>query len=194
MKRRLPYTVYYQKQRRNNRILERFYDAVYLDLRTGKQEKAAALGSGRTKRNTHLAYEDQRLYRGRKVSSGHRNITRKRSPYQKGDIMRVKKEYTVKEPDQSGKLQKVTKVMDVTAKLASSHSTVNKNTLKAFRTGKIKKIPKSAIIMNCEFTKPLPDGCKSCDGKYVHAVKTTKIQAWKKIPKPESKKKKVDAK
>ena len=178
-------TVYYQKQRRNNRVLEKFYDAVYLDLRTGEDEKAAALGSGRTKRNTHLAYKDQRPYRGRKVSSGHRSITRKRSPYKKGDILRVQKEYTVKEPDQNGKLQKVTKVMDVTAKLASSHSKVDSKTLKAFRTGKIKKIPKSAVMMAYDFTEPLPNGRQSCDGKHVKAVKTTKIQAWKRISKPE---------
>ena len=65
---------------------------------------------------------------------------------------------------------------------------------KTFRTGKIKKIPKSAVRMTYEFAEPLPDGCKSCDGKYVNAVKTTKIQAWKKIPKPESKKKEVSTK
>ena len=41
---------HYRKKRRNNRILERFYDAGYLDIRDGKKKSGAVLSCGRTRR------------------------------------------------------------------------------------------------------------------------------------------------
>ena len=56
-------TEIYKKERRNDRVLESFYDAVYLDRRDGSKKKAAQLGSNRTKRNTHLEYQDAKQFR-----------------------------------------------------------------------------------------------------------------------------------
>lgn len=39
------------KKRRNNRVLEKFYDAAYIDIRDGRRKKAAELGCGRTDRS-----------------------------------------------------------------------------------------------------------------------------------------------
>ena len=81
-------TLCFEKRRRNNRILEKFYDAKYVDLRDGKTKKAAELGCNRTNRsvprnNPH----NERRYRGPKVSKGRRSIRTQRYPYQPGDVV-----------------------------------------------------------------------------------------------------------
>ena len=87
----------FQKARRNNRILERFYDAAYIDIRDGKRRKGADLSSGRVSRNKELSGEDQHQYRGRKVSKGRRSIRRVRYPIQPGDaVWYQSKRYLVK--------------------------------------------------------------------------------------------------
>lgn len=74
-----------QKVRRNNRILEKFYDAKYIDSRDGAKRKGAELASGRTCRNKNLNGETMRIYRQRKVSKGRRAIRRSRYPIQPND-------------------------------------------------------------------------------------------------------------
>ena len=74
-----------QKVRRNNRILEKFYDAKYIDSRDGAKRKGAELASGRTCRNKNLNGENMRIYRQRKVSKGRRAIRRSRYPIQPND-------------------------------------------------------------------------------------------------------------
>lgn len=80
-------TVYYQKHRRNNRILEKFYDAKYIDIRDGSKKSGSQLSCNRTdrsiKRNNN---QNERIYRGEKLSKGRRNIRRKRYPIQNDDI------------------------------------------------------------------------------------------------------------
>jgi hypothetical protein len=88
--------VCYEKRRRNNRVLEKFYDAVYVDIRTGKRAKGAQIGCNRTKRReSRTGSKNERIYRGKCLSKGRRSIRRKRYPIQSGDrIIFENKKYT----------------------------------------------------------------------------------------------------
>jgi len=82
--------------RRNHRSLEKFYDAQYLDVRTGEKASGQALASGRRTRNKELSGENLRIYRGHKLSAGRRHIRRRRYPWQPGDIVKYeRKKYRV---------------------------------------------------------------------------------------------------
>ena len=79
---------HFKKQRRNNRILERFYDARYIDVRDGKTKKGNALGCNRTDRSEpRMSAKNERIYRKEKVSKGHRSIRKERYPLRPGDIV-----------------------------------------------------------------------------------------------------------
>lgn len=67
----------FQKRRRNNRILEKFYDAVYIDSRDGKKKKGAELSSGRVNRNEKLSGPNLRIYRKCKEKPGRRQIRKR---------------------------------------------------------------------------------------------------------------------
>ena len=83
--------------RRNNRSLERFYDAKYIDTRTGKPEYASVLNNGRTTRNMNLNGENLKKYRGEKVGKGRRSIRRNHYFYQPNDLVKYEgKIYEVK--------------------------------------------------------------------------------------------------
>jgi len=71
--------------RRNNRSLEKFYDAQYIDLRTGEKVSGQELNRGRHTRNKDLNGENLRLYRAHQVSKGRRQIRKTRYPWQPGD-------------------------------------------------------------------------------------------------------------
>ena len=90
-------TQYWQKNRRNNRILSKFYDAKYVDIRDGSIKKGSAIGCNRTNRSVlRNNPNNERQFRGIKVSKGRESIRRKRSEYQPGDIVRfMGKNYTV---------------------------------------------------------------------------------------------------
>jgi len=77
----------FKQKRRNNRSLERFYDAKYIDIRTGEVLKGAELHSGRTTRNKNLNSENLRKYRGGKKSKGKRVIRRQRYLFQPHDLV-----------------------------------------------------------------------------------------------------------
>ena len=64
--------------RRQKRCLEQFYDAKYVDIRTGETKSGSILSSGRRTRNKNLCGENLRVYRGEKVSPGQRRIKKKR--------------------------------------------------------------------------------------------------------------------
>ena len=98
------------QKRRNNRKLERFYDAKYIDLRTvatsdkPKTASGQELSSGRRTRNTACVPlrgknkngPNLRVYRGKKVRKGKR-LKRKRYPLQPLDIVTFcGKKYVVK--------------------------------------------------------------------------------------------------
>ncbi len=69
----------YQKLRRNSRILSKFYDAKYIDLRDGSIKSGQQLSCNRTKRNiprvnpeSLTMYRDQKIHKGR-VSVRHQH-------------------------------------------------------------------------------------------------------------------------
>ena len=78
--------IFMSQARRNNRKLQTFVDAKYIDLRTiddegNKKAKTASgqeLSSGRRTRNKNLSGPNLRIYRGKKVRKGKRRIRRKR--------------------------------------------------------------------------------------------------------------------
>lgn len=78
-----------KQKRRNNRVLEKFYDAKYIDIRSGQKVLANVLNNGRICRNTNKNNKSLRKYRGKKVSCGHRNIRTIRFPYQSGDLIKI---------------------------------------------------------------------------------------------------------
>ncbi len=77
-----------EQVRRNRRALQIWYDAKYIDTRTGEVVKAQGLGNGRRTRNRNLNGENLRRYRGPNVSQGRRSIRRQRYCYQPGDLVR----------------------------------------------------------------------------------------------------------
>ncbi len=77
-----------EQVRRNRRALQMWYDAKYIDIRTGEVVKAQVLNNGRRTRNRNLNGENLRRYRGPKVSKGRHSIRRRRYPYQPGDLVR----------------------------------------------------------------------------------------------------------
>ena len=80
--------VLYQKRRRNNRVLEKFYDAKIIDIRSGKAVKGTALGCNRTNRSeSRVSEKSFRQYRGKKISKGKRLIRKQRYTIQPGDVL-----------------------------------------------------------------------------------------------------------
>lgn len=82
------YMINFKQIRRNNRSLEKFYDAKYLDTRTGKKASGKELSSGRKVRNKNFNDENLRQYRGHKISKGRRSIRTKRYFYQPNDLVK----------------------------------------------------------------------------------------------------------
>ena len=82
--------VIFQKKRRNNRILEKFYDARYIDSRDGSKKSGQQLFNGRANRNRNTDTENLHKYRKEKLSSGRRSIHRQRYPIQPHDIVRYR--------------------------------------------------------------------------------------------------------
>jgi hypothetical protein len=73
--------------RRNKRSIEQFYDAKYIDSRTGEKVSGSLLFSGRRTRNKNLNSENLRVYRKQKVSKGQRRIKKQRYPYNPNDYI-----------------------------------------------------------------------------------------------------------
>lgn len=88
----------YQKQRRNNRILEKFYDSRYRDLRDGSIKKGSEIGCNRTNRKVPRNNDlNERIYRANKLSKGRRNIRRQRYHVRPNDVVKYNgQKYTVK--------------------------------------------------------------------------------------------------
>ena len=79
----------FTKRRRNNRILSKFYDAKYKDLRDGKIRTGKELSSGRTKRcEPRHSEKDLRRYRGHKVKKGRVSVRKKRYAIRPGTVVR----------------------------------------------------------------------------------------------------------
>ena len=109
----------YEQVRRNNRSLEKFYDAKYIDLRTGEAVHANKLNNGRTTRNKNKNGENLKQYRGQKVGKGQRRIRKNRYFYQPNDLVKYDgKIYTVKGTQNGGNyvsLKEIKKVPKVEA-------------------------------------------------------------------------------
>lgn len=86
---------YYQKKRRNNRVLDKFYDAVYIDSRTGKRATGKELFNGRTNRDHTRDTENLHKYRAKKISKGRISHTRKIVKLNVGDIVSLNGEYLI---------------------------------------------------------------------------------------------------
>lgn len=80
-------TSYWKKIGRHDRILQKFYDAVYLDIRDGKEKKGNELSCGRINRNHKKDSENLRKYRGHKLSKGRVSIRRDGNKLQPGSIV-----------------------------------------------------------------------------------------------------------
>lgn len=78
-------TVHLKKRRRNNRCLEKFYDAKYLDSRDGKVKSGQQLANGRINRNHKKDSKNLHPCRQEKKAKGHRNIRRQHYRIQPGD-------------------------------------------------------------------------------------------------------------
>lgn len=55
-------------------MLEKFYDATYIDARTGNKAKGKELFNGRINRNHKKDSENLHKYRARKTAKGRRSI------------------------------------------------------------------------------------------------------------------------
>ena len=95
---------YFKQVRRNNRSLEKFYDAKYVDIRTSKKASGQELYSGRTTRNKNHNTENLHKYRGEKLSKGGRSIRKARYFYQPNDLVKYQGQiYVVKGSQNLGK-------------------------------------------------------------------------------------------
>lgn len=76
-----------KKTRRNDRILQKFYDAVYIDTRTGQEAKGQELTNGRISRNHKKDHENLHPFRGRKISKGRITVRRFRTTLKPGSLV-----------------------------------------------------------------------------------------------------------
>ncbi|MDD6422604.1 MAG: hypothetical protein PUF83_06025, partial [Intestinibaculum porci] len=124
-RRRTPF-MHFQKLRRNNRILEKFYDAKYVDARDGKTKKGAELSCGRTARSeSRHSEKNLRVFREWKVSKGRRVIRRSHYTLRPGDTVVIggekhrakgvhnKGTYVVTDAKKSVPVKKVEKIIHV---------------------------------------------------------------------------------
>ena len=88
----------FQKLRRNNRILSKFYDAKYVDIRDGRKKPGKALGCNRINRNIPRNNpENLRIYHGQKLAKGKTVVRNQHYNYRPHDIVYVDGvKYTVK--------------------------------------------------------------------------------------------------
>ena len=110
------HSVTYQKRRRNNRVLEKFYDSKFVDIRDGSIKTGKELSCNRTnRREPRNSSKNERIYRGLRKSNGRRSIRRRRYELRPGDIILFKnKKYQVIGVQNNGdytKLNGLTKVV-----------------------------------------------------------------------------------
>jgi hypothetical protein len=91
-------TLYYKKKRRNNRILSKFYDAKYIDIRDGSIKSGQQLSTNRTDRSVPKNNpNNERIFRGCKISKGRYSIRTRRYSLQPYDLVQYNgQKYQVK--------------------------------------------------------------------------------------------------
>lgn len=96
---------HYQKRRRNNRILSKFYDAKYTDVRDGKIKSGQQLSCNRTnRRELRNSDKNERIYRGQKISKGRTSVRKQHYNYRPGDYVWYENtKYTVKGVQDKGR-------------------------------------------------------------------------------------------
>jgi hypothetical protein len=82
--------------RRNNRRLDTWHDATYVDNRTGEVVKGFALSNGRKTRNKNISSENLRKYRGKKLTKGKIAHRDQRYSIQNGDYLKIIKDWSNK--------------------------------------------------------------------------------------------------
>ena len=79
---------HWKKSRRNNRCLEKFYDAKYIDIRDGSKKSGSQLSCNRTKRSIpRNNSRNERKFRCQKVSKGRLSLRKKHYGIQPGDVL-----------------------------------------------------------------------------------------------------------
>ena len=79
---------HYQKLRRNNRILSKFYDAKYLGTRDKSIKSGQQLSCGRTRRyESRNSDKNERIYRGHKVKKGRISVRKQHYSYRPNDVV-----------------------------------------------------------------------------------------------------------
>lgn len=73
--------------RRNNRSLSKFYDAKYIDGRTGEKASGQDLFDGRRTRNKNKNEENLHSYRQQKIKKGYYSKRTQRYPFQPNDLV-----------------------------------------------------------------------------------------------------------
>lgn len=110
--------IIYTQIRRNNRSLEKFYDAKYIDIRDYSIKSGSELSCGRTTRNKNKNSENLRMYRKSKKSKGRRTIRKQRYFYQPNDwIIYENRKLKVQGVQNKGKyvkLRDIKKVVNIT--------------------------------------------------------------------------------
>lgn len=101
------------QKRKNNRSLEKFYDAQYIDSRDGKKKSGKELCSQRKKRSRENLPKSLRKCRAHKVSSGRRSIRKQRYSIQPQDIVEYQgKQYKAVGTQNHGSFLKMTNGVD----------------------------------------------------------------------------------
>lgn len=116
-----------KQSRRNNRSLEMFYDAKYIDIRTGEKVSGGDLNNSRRTRNKNLNSENLHQYRGKKLSKGQRRIRKVRYFYQPNDLVKYE------------------------GKVYSVRGTQNRGAY--IRLNEIKKVPRVDLLIPYKFNK-----------------------------------------
>ena len=81
--------IMYEKRRRNNRVLEKFYDSKYFDIRDNSVKSGSELSCGRTNRSeSRHSFKNERIYRGICKSKGRRAIRRRRYALRPDDVVK----------------------------------------------------------------------------------------------------------
>ena len=86
---------HYEKVKRNNRILEKFYDSQYIDIRTGEVTTGKSLFNGRINRSHKKDSENLHKYRGKRIRKGYRALRRKKVALNRGDLVSLNGEFLV---------------------------------------------------------------------------------------------------
>lgn len=96
---------HYQKCRRNNRILSKFYDAKYVDVRDGSKKSGKQLSCNRTnRREPRCSDKNERIYREQKLSKGKIVVRKQHYLFRPHDIVWYEgQKYFVKGVQDKGK-------------------------------------------------------------------------------------------